>query len=407
MELRGFDTYDVTLGDEMRGERASLGKSLADVERDLRIKAHLITAIENCDLEGFPNQSVVAGYVRCYARYLGMDCDTCYTRFCEESGFRSPVAMIARGENDFGNRTSNSTLSSSAGNQLGKSRFAAPPVPRRFSASISLGGVFSSLALMATVGGLSYGGYSILQDIQRVGFAPLVEAPEIVSEAPAIAEPQIDAEFRPPDASAYSESGALAAIATPAEFPTSLRGRRDGPISAIDPLTYGVFARPEVVIPLRVGVASGVIDSADDAIMLAEMIEADSARAANPVEPDGLVINTIPLPNGIMVHAAEVAWIRISDSPNVVLFEGTLTPGERYSLPKTTTEPSIRAGNAGGVYLVLDGAAYGPIGARGRVVSDVPLNAALIRERFPRAESIALTAPGTSETEQRAEIALD
>ncbi len=86
MELRGFDSYPITLGDEMRGERASLGKSLEDAERDLRIKARLIIAIETCDLEGFPNKGVVPGYVRSYARYLGMDPEDCYQRFCQESG---------------------------------------------------------------------------------------------------------------------------------------------------------------------------------------------------------------------------------------------------------------------------------------------------------------------------------
>ena len=95
MELRGFDAFEVTLGDEMRGERASLGKSLEDAERDLRIKAHMIVAIENCDLSGFPNQSVIAGYVRSYARYLGMNAEDCYQRFCDESGYRSPAALMS------------------------------------------------------------------------------------------------------------------------------------------------------------------------------------------------------------------------------------------------------------------------------------------------------------------------
>ena len=36
MELRGFDSYNISLGDEMRGERASLGKSLEQAEADLR-----------------------------------------------------------------------------------------------------------------------------------------------------------------------------------------------------------------------------------------------------------------------------------------------------------------------------------------------------------------------------------
>ena len=36
---KGFDDYEVRLGDLLRGERATLGKSLMDVQRELRINA--------------------------------------------------------------------------------------------------------------------------------------------------------------------------------------------------------------------------------------------------------------------------------------------------------------------------------------------------------------------------------
>ncbi len=44
-QLKGFDDYELKLGDIMRGERATLGKSLLDVQRELRIKASYISAI--------------------------------------------------------------------------------------------------------------------------------------------------------------------------------------------------------------------------------------------------------------------------------------------------------------------------------------------------------------------------
>jgi transcriptional regulator with XRE-family HTH domain len=65
--------FDVPLGDLMRGERATLGKSLLDVERELRIRATYIAAIENGDIGAFQSAGFIAGYVRSYARYLGMD----------------------------------------------------------------------------------------------------------------------------------------------------------------------------------------------------------------------------------------------------------------------------------------------------------------------------------------------
>ena len=79
---KGFDDYELRLGDIMRGERATLAKSLLDVQRELKIKASYIAAIENCDVSAFETPGFVAGYVRSYARYLGMDPETTFRRFC-------------------------------------------------------------------------------------------------------------------------------------------------------------------------------------------------------------------------------------------------------------------------------------------------------------------------------------
>ncbi|WP_283647239.1 helix-turn-helix domain-containing protein, partial [Marinovum algicola] len=72
-EVDHFLDDDTRLGDIMRGERATLGKSLLDVQRELRIKASYIAAIENCDPSAFDTPGFIAGYVRSYARYLNMD----------------------------------------------------------------------------------------------------------------------------------------------------------------------------------------------------------------------------------------------------------------------------------------------------------------------------------------------
>ncbi|HHY02571.1 MAG TPA: DUF4115 domain-containing protein, partial [Paracoccus sp.] len=90
----GFDDFEMRLGDVMRGERATMGKSLLDVQRELRIRASYVAAIENSDLSAFDAPSFVSGYVRSYARYLGMDQDWVFRRFCEESGFQ-PVHGMA------------------------------------------------------------------------------------------------------------------------------------------------------------------------------------------------------------------------------------------------------------------------------------------------------------------------
>eukprot|EP00581_Thalassiosira_minuscula_P034485 CAMPEP_0184465012 /NCGR_PEP_ID=MMETSP0740-20130409/59883_1 /TAXON_ID=385413 /ORGANISM="Thalassiosira miniscula, Strain CCMP1093" /LENGTH=81 /DNA_ID=CAMNT_0026839695 /DNA_START=272 /DNA_END=514 /DNA_ORIENTATION=+ len=63
-EPKGFDDFELKLGDVMRGERATMGKSLLDVQRELRIKASYIAAIENSDPSAFDTPGFIAGYVR-------------------------------------------------------------------------------------------------------------------------------------------------------------------------------------------------------------------------------------------------------------------------------------------------------------------------------------------------------
>ena len=395
MELRGFDSYDVLLGDEMRGERASMGKSLRDAERDMRLKARLIQAIEDCDLAAFPNPSVVAGYVRSYARYLGMDAEACYERFCRESGFQSPSAMVGLpGRPEASGGPSRAPLNSGAGAELARSRFAAPPVQSRIVSRISLSALSSSLALLALMAGLSYGGYALLKDIQRVGFAPLPSAPTVVADAPVITAPAVEAEEASrPSQSDYEGGGILAAMAAPIELPPIAMPRRDGPISAIDPETAGVFAPTKPVIR-----------SADDAIQHLAPPSAEAALDETPGTPE-IAAKAVGDP-GIALHASEDAWIRVREGEKTVLFEGILGAGQRFELPERVAAPVLKAGNAGGIYVLIDGIAYGPVGQRGHVARNISLLADDVRTDLPQAEDAVLEETDPGDTHRRAEAAV-
>ena len=379
MELRGFDSYEISLGDEMRGERASMGKSLEDVERDLRIKAKMILAIEDCDLSGFTNQSVIAGYVRSYARYLGMDVEDCYRRFCDDSGYQSPAALMSTSGDGsgFGSLKEKAPVTSRAGTQIGDSRFAAPPSRNRFHARISLGAVTSGLALIALMAGLGYGGYALLQDIQRIGFEPLPEAPTVVAEAPVIGEPAAAAatiEARPA-ASDYEGGGALAATPTPVEMAAAPRPRRDGPISAIDPTRSSVFVREAPEPPVA-------IDVSDTSAYAAVTAAADEPRA-DPKAPEVAERGTVLL-------AAGSAWIKVTERDESTIWQGTLKPGQEYRLPEQVVAPTIRSGNAGETYVILDGVAYGPLGPAGRIAKNISLVPEDIRQNLPKADIAAI-----------------
>jgi len=393
MRLRGYDEYEVTLGDEMRGERASLGKTLLDAEFGLRIKADVIRAIEDCDLEGFPNDSVVAGYVRSYARYLDLDPDECYRRFCAESGFTSPVSALGGLDqpSQTGGLQNIVAAGAAVGAGLSQSRFAAKSARTQFDARVSLGGLTSILALLALVGGLGYGGYTLLQSIQRVGFAPLPEAPDVVVKAPSITQPSIEGGLlRRPDANVYQGDGVLAAI-TPAELPPPALPTRDGPISAIDPATSGVFRDRDPALANYAATRSEGIMAEDESTFAA------TAR----VEP--VPVEAVPSgPPTVVIHAADTAWIRVRDGDTAVVFEGILDAGDRFQIPPRIDAPVLRAGNAGSVFVLVDGAPYGPVGNSGQVLKNLSLLAADIESKVPEAEAEVIGPRPDSSTPQPA-----
>ena len=68
---------------------------MLDVQRELKIKSSYIAATESTDPTAFETPGFVPGYVRSYARYLRLDPDEVFGKFCEETGFstnsRAPI----------------------------------------------------------------------------------------------------------------------------------------------------------------------------------------------------------------------------------------------------------------------------------------------------------------------------
>lgn len=371
-ELRGFDSYRVRLGDEMRGERASLGKSLLDVQRELRIKAAHIDAIENSNPDGVPHRGFVTGYVRAYARYLGMDEDEVLRRFCEESGFE-PTARVSvekrRGPSAAQGRRDDLDA------VIAGSRLAAASRAASINADLgsTLRGLGSLSVMAALVGGLGYGGWALLQNIQRVEFAPLPQAPEALA-----ALPEMTAITRIARASVGPapsiDPAALAAVYAAQEAAPPRVALRDGPISALDPARAGVYAAADPDRPVDADAAA--IDP-PLALALAEIAQEEAASgAATPPEP---------VETGVALVVDSEAWVRVRSAAGGVLHEALMQAGQRWRAPEGAEGLTLRAGNAGGVFLEIDGARFGPLGRPGAVVSNVLLDAESVRRVFPSA----------------------
>jgi cytoskeleton protein RodZ len=389
-QLRGFDSYKVTLGDEMRGLRASKGKSLLDVQRDLRIKATHIAALENADAEAVPHRGYVTGYLRAYARYLGMDEEDVLRRFCEEAGFE-PASMRA-----------GSLSAASAGRPIGRrgarddldaaiagSRLAAASRAAAVSGDLgaTLRGLGAVAALAALVAGLGYGGWTVLQNIQRVDFAERSDRPEALQAAPEFAS--IGRIIQASAAAPIIDAAALASVYAAQEAPPPAPEPRDGPIAALDPELSGVYARipaeESALAALEAAPAPGLIPDGYPGVDRAGLPHA----VASPAEANLLALAQTappPAPKGVSLVFALEAWVRVRDGDGRVLHEALMPSGAVWRAPEGATGLTLRAGNAGGVYVDLDGVLYGPLGRPGGVVSGVSLDETAVTENFAPAQ---------------------
>ncbi|MEL6424010.1 MAG: RodZ domain-containing protein [Pseudomonadota bacterium] len=344
----------------MRGERATMGKSLLDVQRELRIKAAYVSAIENSDLSVFPNHGFVAGYVRSYARYLQMDPEDVYERFCYESGFEGVNAhMLPReGRRSWGQ---NPQLGFND-DQLTQSKIGAlVAASSSFDIAASLSGLASILVLGGLIAGLGYGGWKVLQEVQRVELTPTAQATPQDETLADFGTPT----FSPgaPDTPSVTRTDRLTNLYEPAPQSPPKIDPRDGPIAQIDPNLVGSFPGEPLLEPaiptenLMIDLALGPrIDRLDETLLNATFARAEEEEQ-----------------NFIEVVAVQAAWVRVSLANGAKLFEKILEPGEAYRLPEGVEEPLLRAGNAGSVYIRLGGQHYGPLGDGPRVAKNVSL----------------------------------
>ncbi|MBB4626998.1 protein RodZ, contains Xre-like HTH and DUF4115 domains [Paracoccus denitrificans] len=359
----GFDDPDIRLGDLMRGERATLGKSLLDVQRELRIRASYVAAIENCDISAFDTPSFIAGYVRSYARYLGMDADWTFRRFCQESGFQPTHGMAPSAAGPKPQRRPSDPAEALANPH---------PIflPRQESVwnSIEPRAIGSLLVMVVLACGLGYGGWTVLQEVQKVNLTPGDQAPGVIAALDPVqeaAEPETveSAQVNLPRPEGLDRTYRPQALEVPVLM------ARDGPIAAIDPGLNAPAMQPEGAEP--VARIAAVQDRVHGPQMPAEQ------AAVRTVAPDAPEVEIL---------AARPAWVRVTSADGTVLLEKTMDAGERFALPKLEAPPVLRAGNSGAIYFAVNGRTYGPAAPGAKVVKNVELSPNALTAKFAFAD---------------------
>lgn len=370
VEVRGFDAFELRLGDLMRGERATLGKSLLDVQRELRIKASYIAAIENADPDAFDTPGFIAGYVRSYARYLNMDPDKAFTAFCTESGFSVAHGMSAEAS-VVKKLTREERMARSPESDI-FNRPATPftPVGDSFLSRIEPGALGSVAVLVALIGAIGFGGWSVLKEVQRVQVTPVDETPVVLSDLDPL---QVAIETAPDTSSndirtsdlTVPRADALDRLYRPAALDVPVLVARDAPIASIDPRSIGSFTSSMQGLEVA---------AATDA-----PVSGPSVTALGGVAVPQVVEGPAP---ALQMVAAYPSWVRVRAADGKVIFEGIMNQGDAWEVPATEEPPTLRTGESGAIYFAMDGQYFGPVGDRGSVTSNLPLHRQALAELY-------------------------
>ena len=361
---KGFDDFELKLGDTLRGERATLGKSLVEVQNELKIKAAYISAIENCDPLAFDTPGFVAGYVRSYARYLNLDPDEVFSKFCSESGFATVHGMSDKASTVKPDK--NSALLPTDdfidGDELfNKSPTAIVDNSSKTFDKIEPGAIGSLAALICIVCGIGYGGLTLFNQIQTVEISPSDASPVVLTEISSelVTEENID-NFT----ASKTTNDQLDRLYRPQALEVPVLTARDGPISTLDPSFSKNFEMQQT---------SNFSETASNR---SESNLTEQVLSVNTEEPSIQVVQD--LPPSVAVLVTENAWVQITAADGTVIYENIMLPGEEFVLPQLEVPPKLRSGMSGYVYFSVNGELFGPVGSGTSVRKNVELSASNI-----------------------------
>ena len=142
---------------------------------------------------------------------------------------------------------------------------------------------------------------------------------------------------------------------------------RDAPIATIDPRTSGNFAAPELDTPQGAGTLVAGFDPSS--------VQNAPSRGILP-----RVLERAP--STVLMVATDESWVQVKSVDGSVIFEAVLQKGDTWEVPATEEPPVLRTGQAGAIFFAMDDQFYGPVGARGAVESNVPLNHLAVAELY-------------------------
>lgn len=333
-------------GAVLREQRVSFGLDLGEAAQALKIKPAYLAAIEEGRIDRLPGTAYAIGFIRAYSTHLGLDSGEILRRFkLETSGFGAKPDLA----------------------------FPMPLAER----SMPGGGTVVTAVILAICG---YGAWYYWATAERTRPERVTEVPAALLPAPKTAQsPTAPHPVAAPAAPSNSPSA-------PAETPPNtgagpVAAGPSGPPAEAGTAAPAATAQPASPAPAAPSPEPAAAPAASTPEPTAAPAASTPTAAPNPTEAlaatapeaqSGHIYGAPDGPSRITLRASADSWVQVRGADHAVLFTGVLKPGDSYRVPD---QPGLtmRAGNAGGLDVVVDGkptAPLGPIGAVRNVALD-------------------------------------
>jgi len=370
LSASGIDGVGAT-GQELREQREALGKDLEVIAETLRIRVYFLEALEVGDYDALPGTAYAVGFVRSYARHLGMDGEKLARKFKFEVSGEAPTAKL-----DF-----------------------LPPVQE---SRIPKGAIVLLMLLLAiTIYGVWY--YTNARDLTFTNIIPEVplhfgrmvhmSAPTANDTTTLTTVPNANSSASgstEKSAMAIASGGAMGdgAISSPAASGASPLAK------AVSGVELAVLPPPAVPPPAatkpgpttpqlpvaQLTTAAGQVSGGQTpaAVGAAALLPLPSKVAAAEPTPASTESALTTVSTRIEIRAEADSWVQLRTAEGTLLMTRIVSQGTSFVVPP---QEGLRltTGNAGGLKIIIDGVVVPALGPFGAVRRDVPLDPMLLK----------------------------
>jgi cytoskeleton protein RodZ len=335
-----------TVGQDLRAARLRRGDEIAQVSRALKIRKDHLEALEEDRLEDLPGKTYAIGFVRSYARHLGLDATEYVERF----------------KRDISGRTEDKVHEPA-------------PIHQDDGRRLPQGWRIIAGAVVILIG---WGAWHLLS-METSTNQPVPPAPVLGPPKPAAPPKPVPEQPTAPPASA---AGMGAAAPAPADTGTAAPAAADtttGPQTTAMPPPAAGAKTPATSLP-----PANAASTASPTAAPARQTQGASS-AAVPAEPAssgaGTVYGALNQDPRVILRARGDVRITVKNAEGQMVLNRDLKSGDSYQVPNTPGV-TMATNNAGVVEIDLDGIALGRAGQPQQILGRISLDPQSLADRF-------------------------